>query len=626
MPKQKALSRQTPRLSDAIRQVLLSWLLAATIEYFLLPAGLRDLSGLDGLAQMSLIRAVGIACGSMILLYVLSRFANTVKAQRWALVVLFGILVIAAVGSSFTWGFLAVCLLILILLMGFAVLGWNEQPEPAMTPKKSPKAYLWITAGLSIVFFLFVSAWTLGRVYSFHAPTFDFGIFSQMFYYMRKTGLPLTTVERDGLLSHFAVHVSPIYYLLLPFYALVPTPATLQVLQAAVLASAVIPLWLIGKHHGLSGAQRMLLCAVLLLYPAFSGGASYDIHENCFLTPLLLWLFYGIDRRNTVVTAIAAILTLAVKEDAAVYVAVIALWLILKSALRFKKEKAKDLITGAAMLAVSLAWFFLATAYLSKSGDGVMTYRYENLIADGSSSLVAVIKSVLLNPMKALYECVDPDKLKFIAITLLPLLGLPLLTRRYERYILLIPYILVNLISDYPQQHSIYFQYCFGPIACMMYLTVVNLAELKIDWHRTAALAVAAAVCAGCWGRSVLRKAIPYPKDAIASFDEYQNIRDALDTIPEDARVTANTLYAAYLSQRETLYVLRYASTEHLLESEYVVLKPGYAVDFTRFAANGADDGYENLIKLLEEQGYTQCQSIENTLVIYHRPSRIPEP
>lgn len=42
----------------------------------------------------------------------------------------------------------------------------------------------------------------------------------------------MTTCERDRVLSHFAVHVSPIYYLFLPFYALFPSPVTLEVLQA----------------------------------------------------------------------------------------------------------------------------------------------------------------------------------------------------------------------------------------------------------------------------------------------------------------------------------------------------------------------------------------------------------
>ena len=112
----------------------------------------------------------------------------------------------------------------------------------------------------------------------------------------------------------------------------------------------------------------MLVCTVLFLYPAYSGGTSYDIHENCFLTPLILWLFYGIDRKNTVITAIAAILTLMVKEDAAVYVAVAALWLIVKTILRFKKLDTKNLITGIVLLAVSLAWFLVVTGYLAKSG------------------------------------------------------------------------------------------------------------------------------------------------------------------------------------------------------------------------------------------------------------------
>lgn len=98
----------------------------------------------------------------------------------------------------------------------------------------------------------------------------------------------------------------------------------------------------------------MLVCAVLFLYPAYSGGTSYDIHENCFLTPLLLWLFYGIDRKNAVVTAIAAILTLMVKEDAAVYVAVIALWLIVKTVLQSQIIDIRNLVTGIVMLAISL--------------------------------------------------------------------------------------------------------------------------------------------------------------------------------------------------------------------------------------------------------------------------------
>ena len=618
MSKQKTLIRNKFSVPSLIRHVILSWLLAVVIEYFILPNELRDLAKLDGLAQMSFVRVIGITCRIAVLLTGISFLFKTKKIERWCIVAAFAVLAIAALRASATWAFLVVCVLVVVILTVFGIYGWEKTPEPVAESKKAHRAYIWITVALSVVFFLFVSAWTVGRVYSFSSPTFDFGIFSQMFYNMKESGLPMTTVERDGLLSHFAVHVSPIYYLMLPFYWLVPTPATLQVLQAAVITSAVIPLWKIGTHHGLTGAQRMLVCAVLFLYPAFSGGTSYDIHENCFLTPLILWLLYGIDKKSITITTIAAVLTLMVKEDAAVYVAVVALWLITKTVLQFKKLDVQNLITGIVLLAISLGWFFLVTGYLAKGGDGVMTYRYNNFMYDGSSSLITVIKSVILNPMKAVYECVDAEKLYFIAMTLLPLLGLPLLTRRYERYILLIPYILVNLMSDYQYQHDIFFQYTFGSNAFLLYLTVVNLADLKINWQRIFALVAATIVSAACFGIVVVPKAMNYPAQAIQYYDYYQNIRDTLDTIPDSASVTATTFYTTHLSQRKVLYDVRYCSQEHLLETEYVVLKLSANSDFKKYATDG-NNGYENLINLLKDNGYELCGTLQNVLSIYRK-------
>lgn len=619
MSKQKTLIQNQFTIPSLVRHVILSWLLAVVIEYFILPNELRDLAKLDGLAQMSFVRVIGITCGIVILLTGISFFFKTKRIERWCIVAVFAVLAITALRVSFTWAFLAVCGLVLVILVVFGIYGWDKTPEPVAEAKKANRAYIWITVGLSTAFFLFVSAWTVGRVYSFSSPTFDFGIFSQMFYNMKESGLPMTTVERDGLLSHFAVHVSPIYYLMLPFYWLVPTPATLQVLQAAVITSAVIPLWKIGKQHGLTGAQRMLVCAVLLLFPAYSGGTSYDIHENCFLTPLILWLFCGVDRKNTTITAIAAVLTLMVKEDAAVYVAVVALWLIVKTVLRFKKLDVQNLITGIVLLAISLGWFFLVTGYLAESGDGVMTYRYKNYMYDGSSSLITVIKSVILNPMKAVYECVDEEKLYFIGMTLLPLLGLPLLTRRYERYILLIPYVLVNLMSDYQYQHDVFFQYTFGSNAFLLYLTIVNLADLKINWQKTLIVVTAAVVSAVCFSTVVVPVAICYPVQAIQYHGYYQSVRDTLDTILDGASVTATTFYTTHLSQRETLYDVRYCSQEHLLETEYVVLRLSVNSDCKKYATGGKDNGFDNLVKLLEENGYTVYESLDNVLVIYHK-------
>ena len=432
---------------------------------------------------------------------------------------------------------------------------------------------------------------------------------------MKTTGLPVTTVERDGALSHFAVHISPIYYLMLPFYCLIPRPETLQILQAAVLASAVIPLWMLGRHHGLHPCLRAAVCVLLLVYPSYAGGASYDIHENCFLTPLILWLFYGIDRKKISITALSAALTLMVKEDAPVYVAVVGLYLLLRSALQKDKWGRR---VGAALTAGAIFWFLCATAYLSGKGDGVMTGRYQNFMYDGSGSLRSVVKAILLCPMKAVFECVDAEKQVFLALTVLPLLGLPLMTRRYERYLLLIPYLLVNLMSDYQYQHNIMYQYTFGSAACLFYLTVVNLADIKTSWKQTALLAAALSIGAVCF----FGKVFPVAKRQIVNCARYEayydSQRELLDTIPEDASVAATTFYTVYLSRRSELYDVRYGARAHILGCDYVVIKTGETKTFQAYET-GEKSGKEAFTQMLLENGFQQERVLPEVLEIYRK-------
>lgn len=604
-----------PGAAPWIRRILLAWLTAAAAEFLLLPPELRNLADLRGLAEMSMGRLLAVAGGSFLLVSLLSRWIPE-WLERWGIAAAAFVLMLTALVSAFTWPLLMACGLVAAVMTFYGLCGWNGNGLSRGIRRPEGHCWLWATATTAAVFFLVVAVWTAARVFSFSVPTYDFGIFAQMFHSMRTTGLPITTLERDGALSHFAVHVSPIYYLLLPFYCLVPHPATLQVLQAAVLASAVIPLWKLGRHHGLTPVSRFLLCVVLLVYPAYAGGASYDIHENAFLTPLILWLFYGMDRRSAPVTALAALLTLMVKEDAAVYVAVIGLYGLLRAALC--RDRKWDLAAGGLLLAGAVCWFGMVTGYLASQGDGVMTYRYRNFMYDGTDSLLTVIKAVILSPMKAVYECVDPEKLEFIALTLIPLAGLPLLTRRYERYVLLIPYLLVNLMSDYQYQHDIFFQYTYGATGCLVYASLVNLADLRVEKRRLAALAAAVVIGAGCFLAQVGPKAVRYPGYLKTYQGYYDGLRQVLDTVPEDVPVAATTFYTTYLSQRDTIYDVRYASRDHLLGCEYIVVGVTDATSLKKFAVNGRS-GYEALAALLTEAGYEAVAQYPGKLEIYHR-------
>ena len=243
---------------------------------------------------------------------------------------------------------------------------------------------------------------------------------------------------------------------------------------------------------------------------------------------------------------------------------------------------------------------------------------YSNFMFDDSNSLLTVIKAAVLNPMKVLYECADQEKMSYIALTLLPLLGLPLFTRRYERYILLIPYVLINLMSDYPYQHHIFFQYNFGSVACLLYLTAVNLADIRKMQLRLLPMVCAAVISGVCFGRMILPEAIAYPVQSVRYYGYYQQIRDTLSQIPEDASVAATTFYTTYLSQREVLYDVKYASRSHILSTDYVVLNVTSEGDYEKFAAGGRN-GYDILTDLLLENGYTVFSEVPDVLAVYRR-------
>ena len=224
-------------LPDVVRRVLLSWLLAVDMEYLLLPGSLRALGTTEGLAQMSLLRVALITVLFTLLLTAAARFLPTEEAERWGLLTVYLCLAALSVAANFSVPYLSVCLLGGVGLTVYAFRGWQAD-DVLRQSEQGSNVWLWLTVGLGVGFFLLVSVWTVYRYKTFNSPVYDFGIFAQMFHSMKTTGLPMTTVERDGLLSHFRVHMSPIYYLMLPVYCLVPRPETLQVLQAAVMASA----------------------------------------------------------------------------------------------------------------------------------------------------------------------------------------------------------------------------------------------------------------------------------------------------------------------------------------------------------------------------------------------------
>ena len=88
--------------------------------------------------------------------------------------------------------------------------------------------------------------------------------------------------------------------------------------------------------------------------------------------------------------------------------------------------------------------------------------------------------------------------------------------------------------------------------------------------------------------------------------------------MPEDASVAATTYYTTHLSQRDTLYDIRYASKEHIFSCEYIALGVKSTYSYKPYAANG-ENGYENFRDMILAQGYEKIAEYTGITEIYRK-------
>lgn len=489
------------------------------------------------------------------------------------------------------------------------------------------KAMWVVTAILGLVGGFIIAMTTSMRYLTFSAPNFDFGLFVNMFHNMTETGLPIVSSERDVLLSHFAVHLSPIYYLLLPFYAIFPSPLTLQIGQAVLVISGIIPAVLMARHFKLSERTQIMVALIYALYPATAMGCFYDFHENCFLLPLLLWMFYFFEREKYIPMYIFAALTLMVKEDAAVYVIFFALYLMLSR---------KKYLHGIILALGAAAYFAGALAFLEHTASywaeyyanetprpsiaGPMINRFDNLIFDEEEGLLGAVMTALKNPGYLLKQLFSTDKASldsffaergpwakvvYLIQMLLPVGMIPFCTKKQSRWILVAP-ILLNVLTTYKYQYSINFQYHFGITAFLMYAMILNLPDLQpIPRRRLLALGAAAACCMYIF--LVIPKYNTYTDLWEKNQDRYQYIESMLDDLPEDASLCVPGSYLAHVADRREVYDHSY----HVMSGNKIHLK----VDDVDYAVlrNGTDDKYR---EVFEEYGYTVWAEYEGHVIL----------
>jgi uncharacterized membrane protein len=509
---------------------------------------------------------------------------------------------ITSVNSS-VYLLFAVCMVNILMLLFYrqTLLAWANAIHKLVSSSRASRAAVCLLFVLGLGISAYVMVLTICRHASARSSTFDMGIFVQMFYSMKEQFSMITTCERNTLMSHMSVHVSPFFYLLLPFYCIYPHAETLLVLQAFAVFLGLIPLYLLCRKFRLSTPVTVLFGVVYLLSPATLGGLFYDFHENAFLLPLLLWLFYCYECHYPWRMIIFALLVCSVKEDATIFVLVFGLYVLLSR----REPKYAFVCIG-----ISVVWMACSLYYLSLHGQGLMTVHYGNLVNDTDHGFISILTTLIVNPAYLFDQMLNNDKVQFLLTVFLPVTILPFATKKVSRYVLLIPFVFINLLPSYIYQHSVFYQYVFAPYLFILYLSLLNLADCKQNPRRT--LIVICAVCTCLSFVSQITQKNYYLPTFQSETSVRANLADMAQSIPNDASVAASTFLVPQLAERERIYMLDASILE-----EDAVPETDYAVFDLR---NGfADEDVLDEIAQYEAAGYQNWKECDGVYVVLQK-------
>ncbi len=146
--------------------------------------------------------------------------------------------------------------------------------------------------GAAIAYFLLILFLSILKIQSFKG-TFDLAVFHQLFWMMHHHGAPyITSAPPYETLHWFGWHFSPILYGILPFYIVFPSPFTLQVIQCACYALAMVPIAYLCRHLKYSHSVIALAVALFYFNPLYINAALWDFHEvslACLWIAIALW-------------------------------------------------------------------------------------------------------------------------------------------------------------------------------------------------------------------------------------------------------------------------------------------------------------------------------------------------
>jgi uncharacterized membrane protein len=380
-------------------------------------------------------------------------------------------------------------------------------------------------------------------------------------------------------------HLQPLLFLLAPLYWVWADPRALLVVQALLLASASLPLYVWARQQ-LGTSAAVLFQVAYLIFWGLLAGNLFDFHAVAFAAPVISLALYALLMRRNGLLITMLVLGLLVRENIGLTCAAIGVY----AAVVQRRWR-----LGAGIAAVSTAWFVLAIKVIlpAISGRSYEHWYYGSL---GSGPAQAV-RTLIADPIESAKLFFTPHVKRVALFNLFAAwLALPLLS---PLVIVMVPSLAERFFADRPEFWAQGFHYSIVIAPILAFAAVDTTARIQrhVDARRAGVVAIglgAAVVLAGAYfsfGR--LR-----PLDELQRYTSpghAADIRACLDPIPADASVAATSALVPHLSRRREIHLLdrrRVPETDFLALDTFTWMFPLTNSDVRRIVLRSFARGY----------------------------------
>lgn len=370
------------------------------------------------------------------------------------------------------------------------------------------------------------------------APGFDMGIFDQGVWLLSRFHAPFVTVMGRNL---FGDHTSFVLLLAVPLYWIWPEAQTLLVLQSLLLAVAAVPIYLLALRRLRSVPLATALALAYLLNPALQNGNLEQFHPEAFLVLFLALAIYAALewKRTLLVVSVAG--CLLVKEDTALLVVPLALWVAWR----------RDRRLGLQLAVAAAAYMAIAYEVVIRSLLGTTSFYANRLPFGGLGGLAAApfahpgkFSSYLVSGYRPFYVWQMGASFGWLFLVAPEVAAVGLLT------------LFENVISNFPYMQQILYHYSLPLVPVLAMGTVFAVARIRsrrLQVAATSYVLVAAVVACSLWGLAPFSRNPVYPHSAPDSPAVLAANR-ALRSVPPHAVISAAYPYVSHLDHRVYCY------------------------------------------------------------------------